>query len=270
MTGKVPKYGDLDDHHIVPDSWGRKNVEGGLINSILNRTPLTAETNRYVIRERLPNEYLPELISKNGEPTVRSILESHFISRVAFDILLREEFGPADFEAFIVERQKTIQDAIENLLIKERLDLSPQLRELDEKIEKIELSLRREINSVLNGGASLVPASLLQKVEERITQAIKKNAALDAEQYRPLSRKLEYFDLRDLQEVVTNRGIWPRFEPRFANKDMLSGRFNQLTELHNCIRHSRSVDEVTRKDGEAAILWFGQVLGKGTSEATAS
>ena len=35
----------------------------------------------------------------------------------------------------------------------------------------------------------------------------------------------------------------------------------QLAELRNGIRHSRTVDEVTRKEGEAAILWFKQVLG---------
>jgi hypothetical protein len=39
-------------------------------------------------------------------------------------------------------------------------------------------------------------------------------------------------------------------------------RFNQLAELRNGIRHSRSVDEITRKEGEAAILWFNHVIGK--------
>src|SRR5262249_32307310 len=53
MTGTVPQYGDLDDHHIVPDSWGREHLKGSLINSILNRTPLTADTNRFVINDRL-------------------------------------------------------------------------------------------------------------------------------------------------------------------------------------------------------------------------
>lgn len=37
-------------------------------------------------------------------------------------------------------------------------------------------------------------------------------------------------------------------------------RFHQLADLRNSIRHSRDVDEVTRKDGEAAILWFTGVL----------
>ncbi len=115
MTCDVPQHGDLDDHHIVPDTWCKKNIKGGLGNSILNRTPLTADTNRRVIKARLPNTYLPELITQSGESTVRGILESHFISPVAFDILLRDPFGPDDFEAFIAERQRTFQDAIETL-----------------------------------------------------------------------------------------------------------------------------------------------------------
>jgi hypothetical protein len=47
MTGTVPQFGDLDDHHIVPKSWGVKNLTGSTVDTILNRTPLTAETNRH-------------------------------------------------------------------------------------------------------------------------------------------------------------------------------------------------------------------------------
>jgi hypothetical protein len=49
---------------------------------------------------------------------------------------------------------------------------------------------------------------------------------------------------------------------RFGAKGILTERFNQLTGLRNCIRHSRTIDEVTRKLGEAAILWFRQILDK--------
>src|SRR6202020_721364 len=59
MTGNVPQYGDLDDHHIIPASKSGALGVGTLIHSILNRTPLTADTNRHVIRDRLPNAYLP-------------------------------------------------------------------------------------------------------------------------------------------------------------------------------------------------------------------
>jgi len=108
MTGNVPQYGDLDDHHIVPKSWGRDNGLGSAIDTILNRTPLTADTNRNVIHDDLPNQYLPVLIEASGESRVRARLESHFISPAAFSSLLRNPFTTADFEAFLAERQRTL------------------------------------------------------------------------------------------------------------------------------------------------------------------
>jgi hypothetical protein len=262
MTGDVPQHGDLDDHHIVPDVWCKKNIKGGLGNSILNRSPLTSDTNRNVIKSRLPNEYLPELVAQSGQGTVRGILESHFISPLAFEILLRNPFGPDDFEAFIAERQRTLQDAIENLLIKERLDLPPQLRDLDYATEQIELSLRRVVDTTFAGDVAQVPQHVQQKVDERISRATKKNAALDTDRYQTLLGKLEYFDLRELQDTIIGKAAWPKFEPRFGTKEALSAKLDQLAELRNGIRHSRAVSEITRKEGEAAILWFKQVLGK--------
>lgn len=259
MKGTVPVAGDLDDHHIVPRAWAKKHV-GALGDSILNRTPLTAETNRHVISDRLPNEYLPELIANNGGQQVRDILASHFVSDKAFDILMRNPFTPEDFEAFIAERQRTIQEAIETLLVKRRLDLPVALRELDEGIEQVELRLREAIRTGLDDDAALVPSNVADKVDERLQRALKRNAAMDADHYARLEGQLEYFDLRELQDTLINKMLWPRFEARFGAKEVLNTRFGQFAELRNAIRHSRSVDAIVRKDGEAALLWFQQVL----------
>lgn len=261
MTGDAPRYDDLDDHHIVPKSWATGRKLETSIDSILNRTPLTADTNRNVIGNRLPNEYLPELIRQNGEATVRATLESHLISPVAFDILLRSPFEPADYEDFLTERQRTIQEAIEDLLVKERLDLSPQLRELDAEIEKVELALRRLVDKALDGDAGALPPHVRQKVEDRLRTAAKKNPALDNAHYATLIGRLEFADLRELQDTFTNKALWSRFEARFATKELLTKRLDQLADLRNAIRHSRTVDTVTRKEGEAALAWFRKVLG---------
>ena len=77
-----------------------------------------------------------------------------------------------------------------------------------------------------------------------------------------LPARLEFADLRELQQIITSTATWARFEPRFVNKETLNAKFGQLAELRNGIRHSRAVDEITRKEGEAAILWFEQVLKK--------
>ncbi len=260
ITGNVSQHGDLDDHHIVPASWGAKHVAGTQVHSILNRTPLTGETNRRLIGDRLPNQYLPEMIGENGEAQVQAILESHCISPAALAILLRDPFTPDDFEAFLTERQRTIFDAIESLLVKERLDLPPKLRELDAAIEHVELGLRRTVEKGLHGGEVALPQHVEQKVQERLQRAARKNAAFDAPFYETLAGKLEYLDLRELQDAIVSKSSWPAFQSMFGNKESLVGKFDQLAELRNCIRHSRTVDEVTRKEGEAAIVWFEQVL----------
>ena len=262
MTGTVPQHHDLDDHHIIPASKAKELGTGGLIHSILNRTPLTAETNRHVIGDRYPNEYLPDLIEQSGGNAVRSMLESHFISSAALGVLLRDPFTSDDYEAFIAERQHTMLQAIENLLIKQRIDLVPRLRELDERVERVELALRKQVAVILEDDAGRLPPHVLQKADERIHTAAKKNANIELDQYRQLSRRLEYCDLRELQDTILNKSLWRGFEKRFANKETLSAKFGQLAELRNGIRHSRSVDEVTRKEGEAAILWFEQVLAR--------
>lgn len=264
ISGMSAQNEDLDDHHIVPVSWGEKNLKGKniSIHTILNRTPLTKDTNRNFIRDRLPNEYLPELIAKNGDKAVREILEAHFISPTAQEILLRKSFTVKDYEEFIAERQRTLRHAIEDLLIKERLDLPPHLRELDDKIEKTELRLRRIIADALNNDPLKLPQQILQDLREFIQRVVKKNAALDLGNYKTLYAMLEFSDLRDLQNIIIGKNMWLVFEPRFSNKEQLNIKFNQFAELRNTIRHSRTADEITLKEGEAAILWFNQVLNK--------
>ena len=260
MSGDVPPYGDLDDHHIVPAWWGRDNKVGPAINSILNRSPLTSDTNRNVIREKLPNEYLPELIAENGEAAVLAILESHFISKTALDILLRPSFTPDDYEDFISERHRTLLDGIDNLLIKERLDLPANLRALDASIEEIELALRQVIVDSVQNDPAVLPPHLLANVQDRIQRALRKNAALSADRFGKADGVLEHFDLREVQDTILSKGLWERFAERFKSKEALGQKFSQLADLRNSIRHSRTVDEVTLKEGEASVLWFRKVL----------
>ena len=259
-SGTVPEHDDLDDHHIIPASWGAKHLSGNVVHTIANRTPLTSQTNRHVIADRLPNDYLPELMERNGDEAVRSIMASHLISEKALQILLRDPFGPEDFEAFVTERQQTIQDAIGDLLVKERLDLPPRLRELDEGIERVELALRDLVARTLDDDPSQLPEHVRSRVADRVQRELRKNAARDASDYDALSGQLEFFDLRELENTVVNKALWSRFEGAFGRKEAVVAKFDQLAELRNAIRHSRTVDDIVRKEGEAAVLWFDRVM----------
>jgi hypothetical protein len=115
-TFELPEYSRLEDHHVVPKSWGnKKNIEE--IDSILNRVPLSDFTNKIIIKDRLPNAYLAEMFKNNRDKSkLYKVLESHLISKKAVEILLRENFNENDFREFLNERNHTIREKIEKLL----------------------------------------------------------------------------------------------------------------------------------------------------------
>lgn len=260
ITDNITPPEELDDHHIVPVSWGARHLDGQRIHTILNRSPLSAETNRNVIGNNLPNVYLREMINRNGEDDVRRTLESHLVSSPAFDMLLRDPFGPDDFEDFIAERQRTIQEAIETLLVKERLELPINLRELDRQVELVELALRRSIDEAFGGDVGRLPSHMADRIQERLDRAERKNPAFDKEYSATLAGKLEYSDLRELQIILEGKQSWSLFADLFQNRTTLTVRFDQLAELRNSLRHSRTTGDITIKDGEASVLWFQQAL----------
>jgi HJR/Mrr/RecB family endonuclease len=136
------------------------------------------------------------------------------------------------------------------------------LKELDARIEAIELQIRALITSTLGGDPNRLPPHINQKVDERLASAAKKNVTINLKEYRRLPHKLEFCDLRELADSIVNKSLWPEFQPLFVNKETFLGKFDQLAELRNGIRHSRTIDAIVHMEGEAGILWFENVLRK--------
>lgn len=142
------------------------------------------------------------------------------------------------------------------------MDLPPNLRQLDAEIEQAELAIRAKIVAEMADGRGFIPEHVQQKIKERIQRDAKKNPAMDLDYYEHLAGKLEYADLRELQDIILAKINWEMFQGCFASKELLMAKFSQLAELRNRIRHSRAVDQVFLKEGEAALIWFKQVLGQ--------
>ena len=70
---------------------------------------------------------------------------------------------------------------------------------------------------------------------------------------------LEFCDLQELKDIILAKQNWRSFADMFTLKEDLSKRVDQLAEMRNGIRHSRTIDEISRKDGEATLLWFEKV-----------
>lgn len=142
-----------------------------------------------------------------------------------------------------------------------------KIKTLDAKLETIELHLRTLIASTIGNDPRQLPSEINERAEERIANEINRNAAFDPARYRSLPAKLEFCDLRELEKVLINKLLWPKFKDRFGSQEALAVRFGQVAALRNALRHSRHVDNIARTDGEAAIMWFERVLSK-TLEST--
>ena len=83
---------NIDIHHIFPVAWCNNPdhpVPPHLYNSIINKTPIDALTNK-IIGGRAPSDYLPRLERDIAPERLATVLESHWISS---DLLRNDQFA---------------------------------------------------------------------------------------------------------------------------------------------------------------------------------
>ena len=119
----------IDLHHIFPKDWCKqKGIESKLYDSIINKTPLSAKTNRS-IGKKSPSNYL-ERIQKSAEISEKrmdEILLTHLIEPDA----LRCD----DFENFFYMRKEALLHRIEQAMGKPILRDMPELDEYEDETE---------------------------------------------------------------------------------------------------------------------------------------
>ena len=119
-----------DIHHIFPQAYcKRAGLERQRWNSIVNKTPLIAKTNR-TIGGVAPSKYLPKVKSEGqiGDDELRARIESHLID---YDALAADAF-----DVYFIDRAKKLLDAIERAMGKAVPD-----RDSEETIKRFGQSL---------------------------------------------------------------------------------------------------------------------------------
>jgi hypothetical protein len=106
---------EVDDHHIFPDAKLKNGATGSKYektdrNTILNRTVIESQNNRFNIRDRLPSDYIPSMIDSHprGEVGIKKLLERHFIDEEGFEALLTD-----DYQRFCTARKEALRNEIE-------------------------------------------------------------------------------------------------------------------------------------------------------------
>ncbi|WP_301856121.1 DUF262 domain-containing protein [uncultured Duncaniella sp.] len=94
-----------DIHHIFPQNYCAARYDSLKWNSVVNKTPIYASTNRS-IGGRAPSEYIRTMANKGlSEAQIREAITSH---KISYDLLAAD-----DFENFIIDRATKLLDRIE-------------------------------------------------------------------------------------------------------------------------------------------------------------
>ncbi len=268
ISYESPLYSELEDHHVVPKSWGNKNkVES--INSILNRTPISDVTNKKVIRDILPNVYIKEMLKQaKKESDVYELFETHLISRNAVSILLRDKFGATDYQEFIKERKEAIIRKIKQL-IGGQTELEKEIEENpNQALNLFETKIRDFIDQKLTKkcGADYwkqgIPGDVKANIDKRLEKEAKKNPFLDGV-VSPRD-KINYIDMAEYFSVI--RYNWDIFEEYFSNRENSLIHFNNICDYRNPEKHARDKNNVVRKMGEASLEWVINIIEKKLKE----
>jgi len=103
----------IDIHHVFPEAWcKRTGIARQSYNSVVNKTPLSATTNRQ-IGGRAPSAYVPSIQARAGidDEAMDAILSSHCIDAGA----LRAD----QFWRFFEQRAEALVTRIERVMGKE-------------------------------------------------------------------------------------------------------------------------------------------------------
>jgi len=96
----------IDVHHVFPRAWcDRKGADAKIYNSIINKTPLSARTNR-IIGGYAPSDYLPRLAS-SAQTDINAIEKNVGTHLINIDLLKADAF-----EDFVAARRRELLGVI--------------------------------------------------------------------------------------------------------------------------------------------------------------
>lgn len=228
------------------------------IDSVLNMTWMSSDTNMFIKRAKKPSEYI-SLFIKNyynqQEQKFIDVLDTHFIDDSCLQFMKDD-----NFDNFLKSRQSLLKKEYRNRIgggseVESKIEDDPD-ETINELEEKIRILIDKKLSSENNDyWASLIPQGVKDRVKEKVDYHFSKHPS-DGTKELSNYDKLCFCDISDYHEIITSRLNWHLFETIFGKKSETDKHFGNLKEYRNCIKHSRPMNNVIRKQGEASLEWI--------------
>lgn len=247
-------------HHIFPQAYLRKVYpeHKDYFDSIVNIMLIPAIINQE-ISDKEPNKYFTTLSEAN--PELGEILQHHYINDLSESGVLDNDF--MKFLSYRADqlvasfRVKTgVGSSFETQFA---INPSKPLDILETRIRTfIHENLKKEYET--SYWEECIPTDIREMVNKKIKDVIKRHP-YGLEEYDRDDVKIQFLDVMDYSKILISN--WDVFGELLGSKQEAEKHFIALKHYRNAIKHGRSVNEIDRRTGEAAVLWFESVLNQG-------
>lgn len=244
-------------HHIFPQAYLRKNEadKKELFDSVANIMFIPAITNISISDEN-PSSYLRKIQEKNSD--LKEILARHFISDANDSGLFENDFIKfLNYRADQIVQMFRVKTGI-GQPSEEYFNTNPA-----KPIDIIESRVRTLIQDSLKEQTDdsywneYIPSDIRESVERKIQDDLKRHP-YRLEEYMRDEVRITFLDVMDYSKIILSN--WQLFDKYFGSKGEVEQHFRALKNYRNPIKHGRDLNEIDKRNGEAAVMWLENIL----------
>jgi len=250
------KASDYHLHHIFPKPLLSKQYslrkDSRIVDQVANLVFLSAPLDKNASK-RPPLEYLPEIEEQR--------LRSQYVP-------LQNDIWALDrFEECMLERRKTLADAINQLLLSltedKRIWVSTPVEMMEMRVDALEQQLRKlvadRLSETRGEGAwdHLVSNDIRGSVRSRIKKR-EESHPFEVGQHETLEAKLKFCMFSDHIKII--RDNWIIFQDVFGKENLLEQYSNFAINARNAIKHGNELTHIDLASAEAGLLWLEECL----------
>jgi len=257
FTGLFSGYYKHNLHHIFPQAYLRDNEarQREFFDSIVNIMFIPAITNNE-IRDKAPGAYFSALANANED--FADILQHHYIPSLSQSGLLENDFLRfLDFRADQLVKAFRVRTGIGSR--SEGLFSSDPAT----PISLLETRIRTFLHNTLKEETpesywkEFVPPDIQEAVNKKMQDEMKRHP-YGRDEFNRDEVRIQFLDIMDYSKVILSN--WQLFGVSFGSKGEVEKHFLAFKNYRNPVKHGRSLNEVDKRNGEAAVLWLENIL----------